>query len=105
MTYKFELHNGGDSYTQLTGDGANEIEAAISACRRYREHFFWSEKFPGSGYKGAITRIIAAKVAPGILGGKGGIEVLADVSATYASDDSIGKHGLQIWLTRGELIG
>jgi hypothetical protein len=87
--------NYGTLTSALRGTGATEEAALTDALLRYRGHVGY--RIGGAGYHATgVKSIISVKQAPGILGGKGGMEAIVTVEGTT-------EH-VTIWTTRGQIF-
>jgi hypothetical protein len=97
MVWKFRAHSldafGGGA--TLVGEGATEEEALKVAILGYRGHVGYC--VGGCGYNATgVKAIKAINLSSGILGGKGGWEVSAELEGT--------PEMANLWLHRGEAV-
>lgn len=85
-TYKFSVHNGGNSFSVANGRGQSELEAAMDAARGRQVPYTAPN---GYSYQGALQPD-SAEFSESILGGRGGIRVFGNVDGIRS----------EIWLRR-----
>jgi hypothetical protein len=93
--YRFDHNNTfGSNMVSIIGEGDDPVSALRNAIESGQQFDVWLD---GGGYTKPVRRIISIERRGGILGGKGGYEVIAN----FRADD--GEKSV-LWFTDGRIV-